>query len=76
MQSFMPCFTRSITEVSRCCVRAALTRFIFKLQEPLPDEMNRKTLKELYDFYIRMINIQRNYEVKKNTESAHQPDLS
>lgn len=47
-----------------------------KLQEPLPEEMKQKTRRELYDFFIRMINIRRNYEAKKNTESARQPDLS
>ncbi|ERH61604.1 hypothetical protein N172_13975 [Pantoea dispersa EGD-AAK13] len=37
--------------------------------------MKQKTRKELYYFYIMMINIRRNYEAKKNTVPAHQPDL-
>ncbi|PPS59269.1 hypothetical protein CRX72_18455 [Pantoea sp. BRM17] len=35
-----------------------------KLQEPLPDEMKQHMRKELYDFYIRMIDIRRKYDAK------------
>lgn len=42
-----------------------------KLQEPLPDEMKQRMRKELYDFYIRMIEKRRNYETIKSAEAAH-----
>ncbi|WP_370463619.1 hypothetical protein [Pantoea sp. B9002] len=42
-----------------------------KLQEPLPDEMKHSMRKELYDFYIRMIEIRRRHEAKKTAEAAH-----
>jgi hypothetical protein len=41
-----------------------------KLQEPLPDEMKQHMRKELYDFYIRMIDIRRKYDAKKAAEAA------
>lgn len=41
-----------------------------KLQEPLPDEMKQRMRKELYDFYIRMIDIRRKHEAKKTAEAA------
>lgn len=40
------------------------------LQEPLPDEMKQRMRKELYDFYIRMIEKRRHYEAKKAAEAA------
>ncbi|QDY42242.1 hypothetical protein [Candidatus Pantoea soli] len=42
-----------------------------KSQEVLPDEMKQRMRKELYDFYIRMIDIRRKYEAKKTAEAAH-----
>jgi len=42
-----------------------------KSQEPLPDEMKLRMRKELYDFYIRMIEKRRNYEANKSAEAAH-----
>jgi hypothetical protein len=40
-------------------------------QESLPDEMKQRMRKELYDFYIRMIEIRRNYEINKSAKAAH-----
>jgi hypothetical protein len=41
-----------------------------KLQEPLPDDMKNSMRKELYDFYIRMIEIRRKYEASKTAKTA------
>jgi len=40
-------------------------------QESLPDEMKQRMHKELYDFFIRMIEIRRNYEINKSATAAH-----
>jgi hypothetical protein len=40
-------------------------------QEPLPDEMKQRMRKELYDFYLRMIEKRRNYEINKSETTAH-----
>ncbi|WP_337037143.1 hypothetical protein [Pantoea agglomerans] len=42
-----------------------------KSLEPLPDEMKQHMRKELYDFYIRMIEKRRNYEVSKDAKATH-----
>ena len=42
-----------------------------KSQEPLPDEMKQHMRKELYDFYIGMIEKRRNYEVSKAAKATH-----
>lgn len=41
-----------------------------KLQEPLPDKIKQDMRKQLYDFYIRMIEIRRKYEAEKAVEAA------
>ncbi|WP_241773156.1 hypothetical protein [Pantoea sp. CFSAN033090] len=42
-----------------------------KTQEPLPAEMKQRMHKELYDFYIRMIEKRRDYETSKSAEVTH-----
>ncbi|PXV73649.1 MULTISPECIES: hypothetical protein [Pantoea] len=42
-----------------------------KSQEPLPVEMKLRMRKELYDFYIRMIEKRRNYEANKSAETVN-----
>lgn len=46
-----------------------------KSLEPLPDEMKQHMRKELYDFYIRMIEKRRNYEVSKAAKAFHRDTL-
>lgn len=46
-----------------------------KSLESLPDETKQHMRKELYDFYIRMIEKRRNYELSKAAKAFHRDNL-